>query len=204
MVKNTTSVQSKELAPIKGKISKMTSVVNELVIKDEPTLKVAVDLLSKIKTTYKLVKERMEAPVKRAYQAYKDIKTEQDQTFGVFISDCENAERIVKDKMIVYSRKVEADRLAAEKKLADRVEAGTLKVETAAKKLEAMPDKPTHFVGNKGSMTIKKIKKFRVEDLSKLPIQYHLPNEVEIRRQMLAGVELPGVVYWEDDSVSAS
>ena len=187
---------------IKTQVSKMQTVVEALVIKNEKTFAEAINVSSKIKAVVKMVRERMEAPVKRAYQAYKDIKAEQEKTFGGFLVSCEEAERIVKEKMATYHNEQERIRKEQEEKLAARVEKGTMKIETATQKLEEMKPVEKTVDTGKGKVSFKKVKKFKVVDMSKLPLPYHLANETEIRRQMYAGVELPGCEYWEEDQTS--
>lgn len=180
----------------------MQSVVNALVIHDEQGLAEAAKIRIGIKSVIKEVKERMEAPIKVAYQAYKNIKAEQEKTFGEFLASCEAASRAVDGKVIDYNREIEKVRQEAEAREAAKVERGSIKVETAARHLEEVPEAQRHISTEKGSITIVKLKKFKVVDLSKLPIAYHLANEPEIRRAMNAGTELPGVEYWVEDSVS--
>ena len=194
-----TEKTTKEIAPIKARVTRMEGAVLALRINNEKTLNEAVKILSGIKDVARQVKEKKEEitkPLNAALVAARAL-------FRPMEAQCEEAERQVKHDIVVYNVELEAARTLKEAELAARVEAGTLKVETAAKKLEAVPTAITHHEAEKGEITIRKVKKFKVVDLSKLPIEYHLPDETAIRRIMNAGTELPGVEYWLEDQVAA-
>jgi hypothetical protein len=46
-----------------------------------------------------------------------------------------------------------------------------------------------------GAIKFVSVRVFEVMDLSLVPLDYHLANEVAIRKAMIAGIELPGVKY---------
>lgn len=195
------TVQTKALAPIKARVTKMQTVVDALVIVDEPTKEKATNILHGIKSIAKDIdtkKKEITQPMLKALSATRAL-------FAPLVQQYEEAERIVKGKMIDYYQEQEKIRLEAEEKLAARVEKGTLKVETAAKKLEEAPEVKTHVATDQGAAaTIRKVKKFRVVDKSKLPMRFLLPDETAIRRWMNEGKgDLPGVEFYEEDSVSA-
>lgn len=189
---------SKELAPIKARATKMQSVVNALIIRDTNGLEQATKIRSGIKAVAKEIDEKKKEITAPLNLALKNVRA----LFAPLEVACEEAFRSVDVKVLVYNREIEKTRAEEEAKLAVRVEKGTLKVETAAKKLEVVPEAQRRVVTEKGKITIIKIKKFKVVDLAKLPIEYLLPNEPEIRRAMHVGTELPGVEYWQEDSVS--
>lgn len=195
--------QNKELAIIQKNVSSASGEAQALVIKDQKGLEKAIDVLSKIKIVGKQIKERMEAPVKRAYQAYKDIKAEQEKTFGAMLSSYEEAERIAKGKILDYQQEV--DRLAreAEAKIAKKVEAGRIGFEKASVQMEKI-ERAEKVVGGKvGEIQYKTIRKVEINNPMKLPRQYLIPNEVLIRKDALAGIEIPGVVVVEEKIISA-
>lgn len=194
-MKNTVT---EELAPIKARTTKMQSFVSALVIKDASGLDEAAKVRAGIKDVAKKIEEKKKEITAPLNTALKNVRA----LFAPLEAACEEASRDVDAKIISYNREIEKVRQEAETKLAARVERGTLKIENAEKKMEALPEAQRHVVSEKGSITITKIKKFKVTELSLLPIAYHLANEPEIRRAMHAGTELPGVEYWQEDSIS--
>lgn len=189
----------KTLTPIKSRITKMITVVDTLIVKDEKTQAEATTILSGIKDVQKKIKLHKDARVKPINQSLKLIRAD----YKPLEEYCSEAENTVKQKMIEYHRIQETERIAKEEKLAKRVEKGTMKMETATKKLEEEPEVKTHIATDKGSATIRKVKMFKVVDIISLPIEFHLPDITAIRRKMSEGVEVAGVKYWTEDSISA-
>jgi len=190
---------SKALAPIKARATKMQAVVDALVIKDQIGLNEATKIRSGIKDVAKQIdakKKEITAPLNTALKNVRAL-------FAPVETACEEASRAVDRKVIVYSQEVEKTRQEEETRLAARVEKGTLKVETAAKKMEALPEAQRHVETDRGSMTIRKIRKTRIVDLALLPREYLVPDEVLIRKDALAGKVIPGVEVYEEDSVAS-
>ena len=176
----------------------MESVVTALVINDALGLEKAAKIRKAIKDVAKQVVEKkseITAPINIALRNVRAL-------FAPLETACEEASRTIDSKIISYNLEIEKVRKEAEAKEAAKVERGSIKIETAARHLEAVPEAQRHVSTEKGAVTIVKIKKFKVVDLSKLPIEYLLPNEVAIRRAMYDGKQLGGVEYWEEDSVS--
>lgn len=118
-----------------------------------------------------------------------------------FEDKLEEAIAAVRKSMITYQ--TEQKRLAKieEDKIIARIGEGKgkLKVETAIKKMEAV-DKPDQKVStDEGLVKFKTVKKFEVTDVSKLPVEFLLANEVAIRKAMTEGKEISGVRYFTEE-----
>jgi len=190
---------NKDLAPIKVRVTKMTSVVSDLVIEDQEGLKNAINILSAIKGVQKALKDWKDERIKPIKISIKKLEGDMKP----YETSCKDAEDDVKGKMITYHKQVAEAEAKARAKIAEKVESGRIKEETGVKQLEKVQTADTFVKKDKGSISFKKVKKFDIEDLSKLPIAYHLADMVAIRKQMNAGIELPGVRYYEEDSVTA-
>jgi len=180
-------------------MSKMQTIVNGLKIVDKKTNLEAANILSGIKSVSKEIdakKKEITAPMNEALKATRAL-------FSPMELQLKEAEQGVKTAMLAYHKEEETKRLAEEERLAKRVDKGTMKMDTAVKKLEETPEVDSHMETDTGSATIRKIKKFKVVDMKKLPMEYHLANETVIRMEMNNGKELPGVEYWEEDNISA-
>jgi hypothetical protein len=193
--------KTKTVALFKGQVSKATAAANELQVRSDLELVAATTLLGRIKSVYKMVKEMMDAPIKTAYNAYKEIKAQQEQTFGAFVSGCEDAELIVKTKMLDYHK----TQLAASKDMRAQVEkkvtAGKMSFEKAADKIEAATPQKS-IAGTGAAAQFRTIRTVVIEDESKLPREYLLPDMGKIRKVALAGVAIPGVRVVEEQSVA--
>lgn len=194
-------INSKELAPIKSRQTKMEKVVNDLSITSDAELAYATKALSGIKDFLKQVATKEKEITGPLTEALKNTRA----LFLPFKVSAKSAEANVKEKMIVYNRELEEARMIEEEKLAKKVESGSLKEETAATKLEKIPEKKVHVAGEggKGAVTFKKVKKFKVVDITKIPYDFLLPDEVKIRKAMYADIPISGVEYFEEDQVSA-
>ena len=118
-----------------------------------------------------------------------------------FEDKLEEAIAAVRKSMITYQ--TEQKRLAKieEDKIINRIGEGKgkLKVETAIKKMEAV-EKPDQKVStDEGLVKFKTVKKFEVTYVSKLPVEFLLPNEVAIRKAMTEGKEITGVRYFTEE-----
>ena len=192
-----------ETALIKQQVSKAITAAELIQITNQTDLTKAVDVLSRIKQVGKLIQEAMNAPIKVAYAAYKEIKAKQEAIYGEYLARHEQAEKIVKDKMLAFQRMVEEERRKEEARLAARVEKGTMKFETAVAKMEALPDVPKTAEGKLGSISTRKIKKFEITEESKLPREFLIPDTVKIRQAVMAGQEIPGIRVYEEEIIAA-
>ncbi len=79
------------------------------------------------------------------------------------------------------------------------VDKGTLKAETAVRKMGDI-EKPAEAIAtDSGSIKFKTVEKFEVMDVTLLTKDYLLPNEVAIRKAMLAGIKINGVRYYTEE-----
>jgi hypothetical protein len=118
-----------------------------------------------------------------------------------FEDKLEYAISAIRKSMITYQ--TEQKRLAKieEDKIISRIGdgKGKLKVETAIKKMESI-DKPDQKVStDEGSIKFRSILCFEIVDVSKIPKEFILANEVAIRKEMLAGREVSGVRYFTEE-----
>lgn len=193
-------LDQKELTIVKTQATKAVTTATELVIKDADGMRQATEILSKINQVGDMIKRRKEEITKPLNQALKSAR----DLFKPIELNKSNAEQIIKNKMINYQN--EQDRLAreAEAKIEARVEKGTLKPETAIKKLEAVEAPEKKVEAKSGSVTFKTIQKVEITDETLIPREYLELNMVLIRRDALAGKEIPGVKIVEEKTVANS
>lgn len=104
----------------------------------------------------------------------------------------------MRSKLGAYQMKAEEEAAAEAEKIAARVGEGRghLTAETAVAKIEAI-DKPAATIETaSGSLKFRNEPRFEVMDMSLLPMEYHLADEVAIRKAMKADTKLPGVRYY--------
>lgn len=203
-----TTVETKEVSVVKQQATKALGAAQLLTIKSSDDMKAATDMLSKMKTVAKMMKERKEAitkPLTEALNSARDL-------FKPIETDLADAERLVKSKMIAFQDAQEKAADEQRMKLAQRVEKGTMKPETAVAKMEAIQAPETHVQGNVGSVQTRKVKKVRFLEITKLEgpqiiklalAGYLQWNEVAARRDALAGKEIPGAEVYEEKVIGA-
>jgi hypothetical protein len=181
------------LAVIEKEVSPIVARAQELTINDEKSMVSGTELLSTLNIRLdKIVeeKEKVTAPLNLA------LKNERGR-WKPFEDQLEAAISVIRKKMTVYQTAQKAEADAEEARIAARVKPGTgnLSVATATLKMEEI-ERPAATVSSaSGAIKFVSVRVFEVMDLSLVPLDYHLANEVAIRKAMIAGIELPGVKY---------
>lgn len=191
--------ESQEVAIVKQQATKALNAANDVQITTQEQYEVATDLLSKIKTVGKMLKERKEEitrPLMDALNSARDLFKPIEQSHA-------DAERIIKSKMVAYQYEQERIQAAEQAKIAARVEKGTMKQETAIKKMEAMPEVPTTARGKVGMVSTRIMKKLVINDENAVPREYCSPDNTKIKAALDAGKDVPGASYIEEKVISA-
>jgi flagellar hook-associated protein FlgK len=185
------------IAVIKEEVAPIIKEAGSLEITNGEDLKRAVEVLSSLNLLNDKVEEdrlKITKPlndaVREVNSRYKGIK---DLLTGSIAS--------VRLKMGSYATKVAEDRAKAEEKLSKRVEAGTMKMETAVSKLESLETVDKTVNSEAGKVTFIEKENFEVVDFKLLPDDYKVVNEKAIRESMKAGVKVEGVRYFTEQVV---
>lgn len=191
------SIETKELSVLKGQVTKLEQQASAVIITTPEENASAMNLKAKLKETGKAIKERKEEITKPLNAALKSAR----ELFAPIEASFEAADRFLATKLLAYKQQVEAAARAEEAKIAAKVEAGKMKIETAEKKLEKVEhiEKTTHTTH--GDVQFRKIKKVRVTDESKVPDKYWVLDMVAVRRDALAGELTAGVEVYEEEIV---
>ena len=187
----------KDLAPLKSQISKLEKLANEVQITTQEENESALNLKSKLKEIGKEITTRKEAITKPLNEALKSAR----DLFRPLEDQFETAEKLVGRKLIDYKQKVEAENREKEAKIATRVEKGTMKMETAERKLDEIKGPEKTVDTDHGRVQFLKVKKIRITDENLIPRKYFVPDNVLIRKDALAGIAIPGVEVYEEEIV---
>ena len=185
-----------EVAVIEKRAHPLVVKAESFAIKTADDMKEATSLLSdlnKIGDSIQAEKDKVMKPLNQAIKAerarWKPIETLFDSGISA-----------LRRTMGAYQN--EAKRIADEKK--DKIAArvgdgkGKLRAETALAQMDEVKRPDQTVSTDEGTVKFRTAKKFEVMDITLLPIEYHLANEVAIKQQMQAGIELPGVRYYEE------
>ena len=192
-------IETKELTVLKGQVSKLENQAEAVTIATQADYVNTIDLVSKLKETGKLIKDKKESITKPLNEALRNAR----DLFAPIEDQFIKAEAIVKTKLLDYKRMKDAEARTEEAKIVARVEKGTLKLETAEKKLDTIERIDTTTRGAVGIVQIRKIRKVRIVDESLIPREYLKPDEVAIRKDALNGKTIPGVVIEEEEVIAA-
>lgn len=188
---------NKELSVISRKLSPIERDAQDLEITDQKTMGEANEYLSKLNKIGDAMKAEKNKTLLPAQETVAAIKAQWKPLETIY----EGAISLIRRKMSSYQ--TEAKRLADEE--ADRIAArigegkGKLKAGTAMRQMSEIETPEKSVAGDQGMTKFKTVPKFEVVDLSKIPLEYHLANDVAIRKAMIAGVKLDGVRYFSEE-----
>jgi len=165
-----------------------------LEIVDQPTLQEASTYLVSAKKDYKALKADMDSLLAPLKETAEGIKAKYDPRLKALKSVID----ALTTKTTQYQTKLINAQREAQEKITAKVESGYIKPETAVDKLSSLGTVEKRVETEVGGMSFIATKCFEVTDLSLVPIEFHLPDEVNIRKAMKDGIELAGVKYWTE------
>jgi len=190
-------MDEKEIVVLKSKVSKLENQANEIKITTLEENVLATELKAKLKDIGKQIKDRKEAITKPLNQALKSAR----ELFAPLEEKFESAENVVGRKLLDYKRKIDEEARKKEEAIAKRVEQGTLKIETAERKMDEIQKVDNTVKTEYGQVQFRKIKKMRIVDPNLIPDKYWEINEVLLRKEVLAGIVVPGAEMYEEETV---
>ena len=192
-------MQEKHVKMLEKEITPFVQKAKNISVTSPKDMEEATSVLSTINKYSKQVKESKETVTKPLNEALKAARA----LFAPLEDSLDTSLSSIRVAMSTYQ--TEQKRIADEEaaKIQARVGEGKgkLKFETAVQKIDEIEKPTTNVKTSAGSVKFITIKKFEVTDISLIPKEYLLPNEVMIRKAMQAGIELPGVRYFEEQSV---
>lgn len=179
---------------IERQIAPIVEDALSIYISDDSRLKEAVILLSELNKYNDNITEEKEKVTKPLNEALKAERARWKPLETLYTSAME----ALRQKMTTYqTEQVEAKRETTER-LTNKAISGYMKSETVISRLEALPEVEKEVATDSGLVQFAEVKRFEVLDLALVPIDYHLPNEVMIRKAMKENIELPGVRYYTE------
>lgn len=186
----------KSLVPLKKKIATIAEQVDSFEIKSSKDLSQAVSILSELNRYSDSVKEKKELltkPLNVALKAARAMFTPIEEVY-------EGAIEVLRSKMTKYQTAQVKAKQEAELAIASRVKEGkgNLTVDTAVKKISELKVVEKEIATDVGLVQFREVKRFEVIDMTLLPIEYHLSNDVLITKLMKEGKEVAGVRYYTE------
>lgn len=193
------------LTPVKRQVTTISNQAGDLMIDSQESLSQATDILSKIKASAKDVDKRKKQITDPLNAALKSARS----LFKPLEDDLATAERTIKGKMLDYSNEVEAKAAEQAAKLEKRVEKGTMRVDTAMRKMDDIETVGSSVQGANGSIQFRTVRNIKIVDPTKIPLKY-LSNEkvlaaisAAVRTDVLNGTKVDGVEIVEEKQIAA-
>lgn len=184
-------VLRKEIVPF------IKSAEKIVVIKNDKGLAEASEVRAQLKAYEKQVvakKEEITKPLNQALKVARGWFSPLENQIDAVLGNINTA-------MIAYQTEKKAKADAEAKKIADRVGEGKgkLTLETASRKMGEIDVAEKVVETESGGTQFITVKKFEVMDVTLLPKEYIIADEVKIRAAMKGGVELDGVRYYTEE-----
>ena len=195
---NSNTMSDRELIVVKRQSSKAVEAANALVVESAESYAEATTLLGKIKTALALVKEETE----KVTRPLLDALNAERARWKPLMQGCEDAEKTVKMKMLAWYNQEQERARAEAAKIEAKVASGKMSVEKGMEKAEAIvqPDRAT--AANGIVSEVRKVRKVYIVDPMKVPREYLVVNEVMVRKDALAGKEIPGVEVRTENTIA--
>lgn len=198
-------VENTNLTPVKRKATIAVNRANEIEINSDESLESATDILKEVKDASKVVKNRKEEITKPLNDALKSAR----DLFRPIEKDLQEGESIIKKKMLDYEKEIEAKRAEEAAKYEERVEKGTMRTDTAMKKMDDLETVGSNVKGEKGSANFRTVRTVKVVDPKKIPLKYLMNEKVlaaiasAVRTDVLNGTKVDGVEIVEEKQVAS-
>ena len=197
--------QSKDLVVVKEKVKGMQAMIDSTFVTTDAELDGVADKIKSVKLLGKAIKqmkEKFTEPAKAIIAQAKDM-------YDAPLKQCLNAEEVLKGRANRYMSEKEAERRAAEAKIAARVEKGTMRTDTAMKKIEALPETQQTVRTDTGAgLRQSKRRVAKISDPNLIPDEYWVIDEVRVRRDAIERdkqslPQIPGMEIIEEAYLSS-
>ena len=192
------NINKKDFSLIKTQTSALEKKINSITIQDKDNYVDAITLLNRINEMGKIIRLKKELITKPLNESLRNAR----ELFKPLEDQFLNAEKIIKKKILDYSQSVNKIAQEKEEKIAERMEKGIIKLETAEKKINEVDRINKTTQGSYGKVTIRQTRKVRIVNLSLIPREYFIPDMILIRNDALSGKNIAGVEVYLEDNVS--
>ena len=187
-----------ELAEVRTQVLSVQKAANDFIAESQADMERGADLLHLIKEVEDSIVERKQAitkPLMASLTSARDL-------FRPLEDGHAEAKKTIKGKMLAYQI-AEEERVAKEKaRIEARVDKGTMRVDTAIKKLEDIEDAPKNAAGSIGKVSTRSVVKIRIVDEAIIPREYLIPNIAAITEAVLRkNLTIAGVERYEEKQI---
>lgn len=197
--------QGTALAVVQEKMRGMRAQLAEITVTDDQSLAKVSDWVKLVKQLGKYIEQEKDKYVAPA----KAIIEKAREQYDPMIAECKEAERTLKSKAQQFMEAREAERTRAAAKIEARVEKGTMRVDTAIRKMEELPVSAKRVETEGGSqLQMQRRPVAKVTDPTLVPDEYWIIDEVRVRREAIERYkkgepQVPGVEVVLEASIAS-
>ena len=191
---NSSMADDKRVVVFEKKVHPVISEVDALKIKDPETMKKGVEFLSLMNKHLDGVDEEEKKITDPAKLIIKNEQARWKPIRELLKPRIESLRKMIGAYQTKEDEKADKKR----EKIGEKVVEGKMSLEKGIEKAGAIAGPEKTVSTEAGLVQFREDKKFEVMDITLLPMEYHLPDEVAIRKAMKDGKELPGVRYWKE------
>lgn len=197
----------KQAEKFRDRIKPITAEIDSVAVTDEETAALVVERVAVLAKVKKEIGKARDKTIRKPNDFVKTVR----QLAKQLIDICDEGINGGKTKIGRFEYKREQDRRAAEAKAAKAAREAQKALERQAKadgtKAVKIPDIPipetrSPMRTETGTASTRFVEVMRIEDITKVPFEYLLPNEQKIKAARKAGLTIPGVVWEEKPVVS--
>ena len=188
---------------------KLQQFAESVTIATSEDVKLVTDDLSLLAKLKKAIEEKRKEYVGPINDHLKQV----NDAFKMIVSPLESADKINRNKVMEYWKKQELLRQEAEainrqkEELARREAAfnGTGEVTIDTTPVIIPPAPPTHVRTDVGTLGTMKVRKWEVEDITKVPAEYLQVDSVAVGKLVRAGIKsISGIRIWEEETLKVN
>jgi len=189
-------IKEKEIAEYKVYTGEVQEYLDKLVINNDNDYEAAIRYGKSVKKRGKEITASKEKITKPMNEALKEARG----LFKPFEVACDGALTTIKGKMSEYKEKQAKKQDLEKERIEKRLEKGTMRQDTAVRKMTEMEEIKKTVETDEGSATIAKVKKYRVVDITKVPHEYLEVNMTAVRKAFKEA-PVPGVEEYLENNV---
>lgn len=177
-----------ELKTIEQTINPVVTAATALVIATGDDMVRATELLSNVNKNL----DRVTAEEDKVLKPLKEAVKAEQARWKPYKTALEAARDAVRKAMSIYQTAEMKRRAEAEAKLAARVEKGTMKLETAARKSSELATPEQSVSTDVGMVKFRTVQRLQIIAINMVPREYLIPDETAIKAALKAGIKVPG------------
>ncbi len=189
MTENTT----KEVEVFKSQVLELEKQAVKFPIASPEDNAKVIEFKAKLNKLGKEIKAEKEKATKPLNEALKKVR----EWWAPLEKAVEARDNEVGKALLVYKQQVEAQ----EAKIAKRVETGTMKIETAERKIQELPQIQKTTNTADGQVQFRKVPMMRIIDENLIPDKYWVIDIVALRKDVVGGEIVPGAEKYYEERV---